>query len=73
MLRNKERARVGDGMAVGRQCCLSVASCGCQVFCVLFVVAFSFYFASLALTPVRIIGITQLPPGIAYTTHDMRF
>tara|TARA_B100000963_G_scaffold306169_1_gene280695 strand:- start:124 stop:306 length:183 start_codon:yes stop_codon:yes gene_type:complete len=60
-------------MAVGRQCCLSIASCGCQAVCVAFVVAFSFYFASLALTPVRILGITQLPPGIAYTTHDMRF
>ena len=60
-------------MALGRQCCLAVASTACQATCILFVIAFSFYFASLALTPVRILGITQLPPGIAYTTHDMRF
>lgn len=32
-----------------------------------------FYLASLALTPVRIIGITQLPPGIVYGEHDGRF
>ena len=60
-------------MAVGRQCGLAIASCAFQAFCITFIVAFSFYFASLALTPVRILGITQLPPGIAYTTHDMRF
>ena len=58
-------------MAVGRQCCLSLASCACQGACVVVVIAFSFYFASLALTPVRILGVTQLPPGIAYTDHDM--
>ena len=58
-------------MAAGRQCALSVASIACQAFCVVFVIAFAFYFASLALTPIRILGITQLPPGIAYTTHDM--
>jgi len=44
-----------------------------QALCSVFCVAFAFYFASLALTPVRILGVTQLPPGIAYTTHDMRF
>jgi hypothetical protein len=32
-----------------------------------------FYLASLVLAPVRIIGITQLPPGIAYVDHDGRF
>ena len=58
-------------MAAGRQCCLAVASIACQGFCAVFLIAFAFYFSSLALTPVRILGITQLPPGIAYTTHDM--
>jgi len=58
-------------MAAGRQCGLAVASLACQGFCAAFLIAFAFYFASLALTPVRILGITQLPPGIAYTTHDM--
>lgn len=58
-------------MALVRQCGLSLASCACQAACVVFVIAFAFYFASLALTPVRILGITQLPPGIAYTEHDL--
>jgi len=58
-------------MAAGRQCCLSVGSIACQASCAIFLIAFAFYFSSLALTPLRIIGITQLPPGIAYTTHDM--
>ena len=33
----------------------------------------AFYLASVVLTPVRIIGITQLPPGIKYVQHDSRF
>jgi hypothetical protein len=33
----------------------------------------AFWFASLILTPVRIIGITQLPPGIKYVEHEGRF
>lgn len=32
-----------------------------------------FYLASVVLAPVRIIGITQLPPGIKYVEHDSRF
>lgn len=59
-------------MALARQCVLAAASTLCQLSCVAFFVGTSFYFASLALTPVRILGITQLPPGIAYTSHDMR-
>lgn len=59
--------------SLGRQSALALASLACQSVCVVFLIAFAFYFASLALTPVRILGITQLPPGIAYTTHDMRF
>ena len=50
---------------------LPVALCqGCVA--VLFI-ALCFYFASLVLTPVRILGITQLPPGIVYAHHDSRF
>ena len=36
-------------------------------------IAICFYLASLVLTPVRILGITQLPPGIVYGHHDSRF
>jgi len=57
----------------GRQCCLSLLSACCQGFVALVFIALCFYFASLALTPVRILGITQLPPGIKYVHHDSRF
>ena len=41
--------------------------------CAIGFIGLCFYFASLALTPVRILGITQLPPGIKYAEHDSRF
>jgi len=50
--------------------CLSVLCQGCVA--VTFIVL-CFYLASLALTPVRILGVTQLPPGIKYAQHDSRF
>lgn len=58
-------------MGTNRQLCLALASTACQIACTVFTITFSFYVASLVLTPVRILGITQLPPGIAYT--DNRF
>lgn len=56
----------------GQQCCLSCLSTGCQGCIAIVFIALCFYLASLALTPVRIIGITQLPPGIVYANHDSR-
>jgi hypothetical protein len=41
--------------------------------CAIVFILLCFYFASVALTPVRILGITQLPPGIKYAEHDSRF
>ena len=35
-------------------------------------IGLSFYLASLVLAPVRLVGITQLPPGIKYMDHDSR-
>ena len=55
------------------QCGLSCLSTCCQFVCAIAFIALCFYFASLALTPVRILGITQLPPGIKYAEHDSRF
>ena len=57
----------------GGQCCLSVLSTLCQGCVAITFIAVCFYLASLALTPVRILGITQLPPGIVYGHHDSRF
>jgi hypothetical protein len=57
----------------GQQCCLSCLSGACQGCVAIVFIALCFYFASLLLTPVRIIGITQLPPGIVYAHHDSRF
>ena len=55
------------------QCGLSCLSTLCQGGIAVIFIALCFYLASLALTPVRILGITQLPPGIVYGHHDSRF
>lgn len=57
----------------GKQCFLSVLSGVCQACVAVIFIVLCFYFASLALLPVRILGITQLPPGIKYVQHDSRF
>ena len=57
----------------GQQCCLSLLSTACQCCVAILFIVLCFYLASLALTPVRIVGITQLPPGIVYAHHDGRF
>jgi|TARA_B110000977_G_scaffold55848_1_gene76073 hypothetical protein len=58
---------------VARQTCLALAATAAQACVAALFVATSFYFASIVLTPVRILGITQLPPGIVYGNPDMRF
>ncbi len=55
------------------QCCIGVVSNVCQGALAIAFIVCAFWFASLILTPVRIIGITQLPPGIKYAQHDGRF
>lgn len=55
------------------QCGLSCLSTLCQGCVAVVFIGLAFYFASLVLTPVRILGITQLPPGIVYAQHDGRF
>lgn len=57
----------------GQQCCLSCLSTACQACVAIAFIVSCFYFASLVLTPVRLLGITQLPPGIKYAHHDSRF
>ena len=57
----------------GQQCCLSLVSGIFQGCVAISFIAICFYLASLVLTPVRILGITQLPPGIVYGHHDSRF
>lgn len=55
------------------QCCIGVVSSICQGAVAIAFIFCAFWLASLILTPVRIIGITQLPPGIKYVQHDSRF
>ena len=56
-----------------KQCGLSILS-NCMKGCIsIAFIGLSFYLASLVLAPVRIIGITQLPPGIKFMDHDSRF
>lgn len=55
------------------QCCISAISTVLQVIVAICFIFLSFYLASVALTPVRILGITQLPPGIVYANHQGRF
>jgi len=55
------------------QCCISAISTVLQVIIAACFIVVSFYLASVALTPVRILGITQLPPGIVYANHQGRF
>jgi len=57
----------------GTQCALAVLSNVCQALVAGCFIVLCFYFASLVLTPIRILGITQLPPGIKYMDHDSRF
>lgn len=69
------RANVCFTMArsCGKQCGLSFLSNCMKVFVSIAFIGLCFYFASVVLTPVRIIGITQLPPGIKYIEHESRF
>lgn len=57
----------------GTKCCLALLSVFLQAVVAIVFTGCCFWFASLALTPVRILGITQLPPGIKYAEHDNRF
>ena len=55
-----------------KQCGLScLSNCMKAVISIAFI-GLCFYLASLVLAPVRIIGITQLPPGIKYMELDSR-
>lgn len=59
--------------SVRSQLCLSLLSALLQFIVAVCFIVMSFYFASVVLTPVRILGITQLPPGIVYVNHESRF
>ena len=57
----------------GKQCGLAILSNCLKVIISITFIGLCFWFASLVLTPVRILGITQLPPGIKYVNHESRF
>jgi hypothetical protein len=52
--------------SLGRQCCLSCLSLSCQAFIAVVFFCLAFYAASLILQPLQLVGISQIPPGIAY-------
>ena len=56
--------------SLGRQCCLSCVSLSCQAFIAVAFFCLAFYAASLILQPLHLVGISQIPPGIAY--YDYR-
>ena len=56
--------------ACARQCCLSCVSLSCQAVIAVAFFCLAFYAASLILKPLQLVGITQIPPGIAY--YDYR-
>jgi hypothetical protein len=58
--------------ALARQCQLSCLSTVLQlILAVVFVLA-SLWLASILLEPLRILGITTVPPGVAYVDYDTR-
>tara|TARA_B110000211_G_scaffold67350_1_gene77841 strand:+ start:1859 stop:2047 length:189 start_codon:yes stop_codon:yes gene_type:complete len=59
--------------SLARTCCLTVVSATLQIILSACFVVLCLYLASVALTPVRILGITQLPPGIKYFDRQARF
>jgi len=56
-----------------KQCGLACLSNCMKAFISIAFIGLCFYLASVVLAPVRIIGITQLPPGIKYVEHESRF
>ncbi len=55
---------------LARQCCLSCLSLSCQAVIAVAFFCLAFYAASLILQPLQLVGISQIPPGIAY--YDYR-
>lgn len=55
---------------LARQCCLSCLSLFCQAVIAVAFFCLAFYAASLILQPLQLVGISQIPPGIAY--YDYR-
>jgi hypothetical protein len=60
----------GMAKSLGRQCCLSCVSLSCQAIIAVVFFCLAFYAASLILQPLQLVGISQIPPGIAY--YDYR-
>ena len=62
----------GGSSALARQCQLSCLSTVLQLILALVFILASLWLASILLEPLRIIGITTVPPGIAYVDYDAR-
>lgn len=58
--------------ALARQCQISCVSTVLQLFLAVVFILASLWLASILLEPLRILGITTVPPGIAYAEYDRR-
>ena len=71
-MRRGLNARLAMTRSCAKQCGLACLSTCMKAFISIGFICLCFYLASVVLAPVRIIGITQLPPGIKYVEHDSR-
>ena len=58
--------------ALARQCQLSCVSVVLQLLLAAIFILSSLWLASILLEPLRILGITTVPPGIMYVDYDAR-
>ena len=62
----------GGSSALARQCQLSCISVVLQLILAAVFILASMWLASILLEPLRILGITTVPPGLAYAEYDAR-
>ena len=58
--------------ALARQCQISFVSTVLQLLLAIVFILASLWLASILLEPLRILGITTVPPGIMYVDYDAR-
>lgn len=63
---------VDAGQVLAKECAISGASVVLQLVVAVAFFATSLWAASLLLEPLQLIGITTVPPGIAYVDYDAR-
>jgi hypothetical protein len=62
----------GGSSELARQCRLGCISVVLQLILAVFFILISLWLASLVLEPLRVLGITTVPPGIAYVDYSAK-